>query len=396
MPNRFEFSRRCDWELATNKVTSLYQELKRDGVDIIDLTVSNPTRCGFLYPEDDILKALSHPDNLSYLADSQGLLKARQAVCQMYQEQGIQVNPHNVFLTASTSEAYSYIFRLIANPDEEVLFPSPSYPLFQFLGELNDVQLRYYSLMYRQQWMIDFASLNNQASKDSKAVVLVNPNNPTGSYISASEIDQLNRFCEANGLAIISDEVFFEFTHQSETYQSLGENNNVLTFVLGGLSKTLGLPQMKLGWILLSGPEDTVKEARQKLEVIADTYLSVNAPVQNAFPIWLNHKQALQSQIKQRITANLDFLQQEAKKVKATELLTTQGGWYAVIRVDPCKTEEEWVIKLLSKYHVFVHPGFFYDFDDEPYFIVSLLPPTEVFQEGILRVLSRVEQVNYG
>ena len=292
MQKKIEFSRRCDWELATNKVTSLYQELKNEGADIIDLTVSNPTRCGFEYPQQDILQALTHPDNLKYQADSQGLLKAREAVCRIYQEQGIAVNPQNIFLTASTSEAYSYLFRLIVNPSESVLFPSPSYPLFQFLGELNDVQLRYYSLKYDQQWIMDFESLKNEIQADSKAVVLVNPNNPTGSYVSEAEIEQLNRLCVSEGLAIISDEVFFEFAHDSQPHPSLAKNSEVLTFVLGGLSKTLGLPQMKLGWILLNGPGAIVSEARQKLEIIADTYLSVNAPVQHAIPVWLKFKES--------------------------------------------------------------------------------------------------------
>ncbi|MBP9854402.1 MAG: pyridoxal phosphate-dependent aminotransferase [Candidatus Omnitrophica bacterium] len=386
------FSRRTNWDRQTNTITSLYDQLKRDGREIIDLTVSNPTACGFKYPQQEILLPLSKLENLTYAPDSHGLLDARRAVAQLYAQNGIDVSIENIFLTASTSEAYSYLFRLLTDPDDIVLFPSPSYPLFQFLGEINDVRVEFYPLVYEDGWHIDMDALIKQLNSKVKAIVLVNPNNPTGNYVSSQEFERLNHICSSRNISLLSDEVFFDFHHTKIQPMSLAGNKKVLSFTMNGVSKMLGLPQMKLSWIILNGPDELVMEARQRLEIISDTFLSVNTPVQNAFASWLPFKENIQNQIRERITENFSWLKNEMSKLKGSRLLHSQGGWYAVLSISDYKTEEEWVTKLLLKYHVFVHPGFFYDFDDGTFLIVSLLPDFEKFKEGMLRILSRIEQ----
>ncbi|MGE0267961.1 MAG: pyridoxal phosphate-dependent aminotransferase [Candidatus Omnitrophota bacterium] len=392
MDNSQPFSRRTDWERQTNQISSLFDRLKQEGAKIIDLTLSNPTACGITYPGQEILSALSCPENLRYAPDSKGLIGARAAVAGLYRLKGFEIDPEDIFLTASTSEAYSYIFRLLADPGDTVLFPSPSYPLFQFLGEINDVQLEFYPLVYESGWQINMGGLIEQLHPGVKAVVLVNPNNPTGHYVSSNEFDHLNKICSARNISLISDEVFFDFHFSDIKPVSLAGNRGALSFTLGGVSKMLGLPQMKLAWIIVNGPPTLVDEARQRLEIIADTFLSVNIPAQNALESWLRHKDDIQDQIKNRVSENFTWLKKETENLKGSRLFSAQGGWYAVLEVSDRKTEEEWVMKLLNKYHVFVHPGFFYDFAEGTFLVVSLLPGPELFREGMTRLLSRVEQ----
>lgn len=386
------FSRRTDWPRQTNRITRLHEELKKLDTDIIDLTRSNPTRCGFPPADPALLAALTDPAGLEYTADPRGLLEARQAVAGLFAQRGIETDTDNIFLTASTSEAYAYLFRLLADPGDTVLFPSPSYPLFHFLGELNDVDLAFYPLRYAEGWAIDMAGVVEALHPKVKALVTVNPNNPTGSYVGAGELAHLNKIAAERGMALISDEVFYDFPFDAKPGPSLAGNTPALTFTLGGLSKYLGLPQMKLAWILISGPDRLVAEARQRLEIIADTYLSVNTPVQRALPAWLRAAADRQQPILERVRANWAYLRQETAGLSGTRLLQAQGGWYAVLKVAPARSEEEWVLKLLGKYHVFVHPGYFYDFEDGPHLVVSLIVPPDEFREGIGRVLSRVEQ----
>ncbi|MBI5415716.1 MAG: pyridoxal phosphate-dependent aminotransferase, partial [Candidatus Omnitrophica bacterium] len=275
------FSHRTNWPLSSNRIAKVLDQLKKANISFIDLTESNPTRCGFGYPSGRILRPLASDKNLRYEPQPQGSLEAREAVSRYYREQGHEVAVERIFLTASTSEAYSCLFRLLVDAGQEVLFPRPSYPLFQFLGDLNDVALNYYPLAYTDHWHIDFAQMEGCIQPATKAVVLVNPNNPTGSFIKKDELSALNRICRAKNIPVISDEVFADFAFPgSKDAVSLVNNDAVLTFVLGGLSKTLALPQMKLSWIIVSGPEELAQEACQRLEVIADTYLSVNTPVQ--------------------------------------------------------------------------------------------------------------------
>lgn len=387
------FSQRTNWPLFSNRITCALEQLKKANVPIIDLTESNPTRCGFAYPSREILLPLASDKNLRYEPHPQGSLDAREAVARYYKQQGRDVPVERIFLTASTSEAYSYLFRLLVDAGQEVLFPRPSYPLFQFLGDLNDVALNYYPLVFTDHWHMDFAQLEGCIQPATKAVVLVNPNNPTGSFIKKDELSALNCICGAKNIPIICDEVFVDFAFPGgKDAVSLAGNDAVLTFVLGGLSKTLALPQMKLSWIIVSGPEELAKEACQRLEMIADTYLSVNTPVQNAVGDWLSFRGQLQEQIKQRTFDNLCFLE-EAVKTTQCQLLKPEGGWYAVIRTpSPRVSEEDLVLQLLEKEHVFVHPGYFFDFDQEVFLIVSLLPPSDDFQEGIKRIFRRITQ----
>lgn len=383
------FSNRTNWPLSSNRITQTLERLKKEKVTVIDLTESNPTRCGFACPSDKILQPLASDKNLRYDPQPQGSLEAREAVSRYYREQGHEVTVERIFLTAGTSEAYSYLFRLLADAGQEVLFPRPSYPLFQFLGDLNDVVLNYYPLVYTDHWHIDFAQMEGCIQSATKAVVLVNPNNPTGSFIKKGELSALNRICRTRNIPVISDEVFADFAFPGgKDMVSLVNNDAVLTFVLGGLSKTLALPQMKLSWIIVSGPEELAREACQRLEMIADTYLSVNTPVQNAVAGWLSRREEFQAQIKQRTLKNLRFLG-EAVKTTQYRLLNPEGGWYAVIRIPSNKiSEEEFILQLLEKDHVFVHPGYFFDFDEEGFFVGSLLPELKAFQEGIRRILN--------
>lgn len=381
------FSRRTNWPLSSNRITRTLEQLKKANVSIIDLTESNPTRCGFAYPSQEILLPLASDKNLRYEPQPQGSLEAREAVARYYKEQGRDVPVERIFLTASTSEAYSYLFRLLADAGQEVLFPRPSYPLFQFLGDLNDVTLNYYPLVFTGHWHMDFSQLEGCIQPATKAIVLVNPNNPTGSFIKKEELSALNRICQAKNIPIISDEVFADFAFPGDKDAvSLVNNDAVLTFVMGGLSKTLALPQMKLSWIIVSGPEELADQACQRLEMIADTYLSVNTPVQNAVAGWLSSRDEFQRPIKQRTLDNLRFLE-EAVKATQCQLLKPEGGWYAVILVPSSHvSEEDLVLRLLEKEHVFVHPGYFFDFEEEGFLVVSLLPPSDIFQEGIKRI----------
>jgi len=364
--------------------------LKKENVEILNLTESNPTKCGFRYPKR-ILKSLYDKKNFFYAPDAQGMLETRQAISEYYKTKNINVRPEQIFLTSSTSEAYSYLFRLLANPEDRILFPHPSYPLFQFLGDLNDVALDFYALQYLDQWVIDFGSLKDLITSHTKSIVLVNPNNPTGSFFRMYELEELNGLCQKNRLSIICDEVFHDFSiNPHENHLSLINNKSVLTFVLGGFSKTLGLPQMKLSWIVISGPDDLVKEASARLEVIADTYLSVNTPVQNACRVWLKYKKDLQSQILNRIRNNFSLLKKLFSSNSPCQLLNMEGGWYGVLKLPLHYSEEQIVLDCLKEDHVFVHPGYFFDFLDEPYIVLSLLPQEAIFEKGLTRILNRV------
>ena len=370
------------------------EDLRRDGAAVLDLTESNPTRCGFAFPNEMILKSLGNEDNLRYEPLPQGSVRAREAVGGYYMAKGFDVSVENIILTSSTSEAYSYLFRLLVNAGERVLFPRPSYPLFQFLGDLNDVHLDFYTLTYTDRWGMDFDQIRRNIQTDTRALVLVNPNNPTGSFVAKKEKEWLNALCRERNLSIICDEVFGDFPLDPTAQGvSLVNNGDVLTFVLGGLSKTLGLPQMKLSWIILSGPAALVKTARERLEIIADTYLSVSAPVQNSLERWLPLKDQIQGGMRARLKRNLQFLKEKARGGPC-RLFEPEGGWYAVLKIPPTLSEEEWVLKFLRKDRVFVHPGYFFDFDDEAFIVVSLLPPEEVFEAGIDRVSKRIINSN--
>jgi alanine-synthesizing transaminase len=364
------FSRRTDWNQEHNLLSQTLDELKAKGKSIIDLTESNPTRCGINYPAE-ILNSLSDPKNLNYIPDSRGMESARKFVAHFC---GADVS--KTMLTASTSESYSYLFRLLLNPGDKVLIPSPSYPLFQFLLELNDAKFESYPLVYDNgTWRIDFDVLKTLIDAKTKAIILVNPNNPTGSYIKAEELKKLNTICRVYGLAIISDEVFYDYALQKGDFVSLKGNQQSLTFVLGGLSKSLCLPQMKLGWILASGPATVVEEALNRLEIIADTFLSVNTPVQNAVAVWLNKAKDIQNQVMERVSGNLRTLLESQLTV-----LTVEGGWNAILKMGKID-EEGVVIDILHHHQILVHPGFFFDIEPSGHLVLSLLPPSSDFDK---------------
>ncbi len=325
------FSSRLQWAVRPNRLSLLLEEKRRIGAGILDLTESNPTRAGFKYP-DEIAAALSDSHSLSYEPTPAGLPQARASVSSYYAGRGFRVDPERIFLTASTSEAYSFLFKLLADPGDEILIPQPSYPLFDYLPALESVQVAPYSLAYHGRWMIDLDSLSRQIGRRTRAIVVVNPNNPTGSFLKKSELQQLIEICRKNHLAIISDEVFSDFTFapDDERVSSMAEVTEVLAFSLSGLSKIAGLPQMKLGWIVLGGPAELVSETPPKLELIADTYLSVSTPVQHAAPALLEHGRNVRQQILGRVRENLAILQ-NATVNSACRPLNVEGGWYAVL-----------------------------------------------------------------
>ena len=345
----------------------MLDDLKFKGIHVLDLTESNPTQCGFKYPAH-IIDDLSNLDNLKYVPDSRGMQKARVAVGKF-----CDFDPARILLTASTSESYGFLMRLLLNPGDKVLIPKPSYPLFQFLLELNDAAFDYYPYVYDGQWRIDFDALEGLIDDATKAIILVNPNNPTGSYLKKNELARLNALCKKHALSIISDEVFFDYPLLKGDFVSLRDNAEVLTFVLGGLSKSLCLPQMKLGWLLASGSSNLVTQAFERLEIIADTYLSVNTPVQNALSHWLSSAASIQVQILERVRTNLAYL-----KNIGLNVLTVEGGWYAIVHI-PGIDEEEFVLNALKEHHILIHPGFFFDVETPGHLVVSLLPQTEDF-----------------
>jgi len=393
MQDRVPFARRTGWKLEPNALAVLRGNFQREKTACIDLTESNPTRCGFPYPQEKILAGLADPKNMVYDPHPQGALKAREAVIRYYQRKGFEVHPRQIFLTASTSEAYSMIFRLLLNPNERVLAGQPSYPLFEFLMGLNDARRDAYPLIYKEgAWAIDLRALKKTIHSKTRAILVVHPNNPTGSFLTQKEFIALKKICQTHHLALICDEVFSDYPlgENPRKVLSLVETKDILCFCLGGLSKSLGLPQMKLSWIVLNGPPEKLRSAIGRLEVIADTYLSVNTPAQNALPDWLLGQDSIQQEILGRLRQNQEFLK-KAVSGSPCEYLPSQGGWYAILKLPDCRTEEAWVLDFLENDHVFVHPGYFFDFREEPYVVLSLLPEPSVLEEGITRILKRIK-----
>ncbi|MDQ6700814.1 MAG: pyridoxal phosphate-dependent aminotransferase [Acidobacteriota bacterium] len=373
------FSSRLAWDLHPNPLSILLAGKRRDGTRVLDLTESNPTRAALSYPSREILNALAGLRSLLYDPAPAGLWEARELIAA---SRGVAVD--RVMLTASTSEAYAWLFKLLANPGDQILAPRPSYPLFEFLAALESVEMRHYPLVYHEGWFIDFDELKRALTVRTRAIVVVNPNNPTGSYLKCEELRQLLELCGERGLAIISDEVFADYalTEDRQRVTTLDHSADVLTFRLSGLSKVVGLPQMKLGWILIGGPAALREQAAERLELIADTYLSVGTPVQHALPALLASKDGFQRQVMERLQTNLKFLR-AAVAGSAIQVLQAEGGWCVILRVPRIRTEEEWVTGLLERENVLVQPGYFYDFDSEAFLALSLLTPQEIFAEGV-------------
>jgi alanine-synthesizing transaminase len=380
------FAQRTNWSLVPNRFSQALERARASGRKLLDLTASNPTTVGLDYDREALLRALAQPDSLQYQPQARGLVAAREAVAAYYRERGESVDPTHILLTASTSEAYSFIFRLLCDPGDEVLIPAPSYPLFQFLADIQDVRLRHYPLFYDHGWQIDLHALEAKLTPRTRAIVLVHPNNPTGSYVSAAEKERLGSLCAARQLALVVDEVFLDFAHDGQLRSSFVTNRDLLTFSLSGLSKVSGLPQMKLAWIVVSGPDESAGAALERLEVIADTYLSVSTPVQLAASAFLGQRRRFRSQLMERIGANLAELDGRLQG-SAVRRLEVQGGWYAVLRLPVTGSDEELAIALLEDESVVVHPGHFYDFAAEGHLVVSLIAPREEFRQGIGRIV---------
>lgn len=393
------FAQRTNWRLTPNPLTVAIEEFRKRGLPFLDLTESNPTRCGFAYDTQEILGALQDPQSLTYEPDPRGLLRARQAVAEYYAARGVKVDPPRIFLTTSTSEAYAYVFRLLANPGDNVLSPAPSYPLFDFLSKLNNIELAPYPLVYDDDWQIDLHALESRVTARSRAVLVVHPNNPTGSFVRTQELDWLAGMCARHSLALIADEVFADYplspAAASERVVSHAAVSSVLTFTLSGLSKISALPQMKLAWLVVNGPAELLNDALNRLELIADTYLSVSAPLAHALPKWLEGRDAIQSQISKRTQENLRWLDQQLSPSSLVRRLKTSGGWYAILRLPATRTDEDWSLEFLRQDHVLVHPGHFYDFHSDGHVVLSLLPTTENFQAAVQKLLARVEKVSH-
>jgi alanine-synthesizing transaminase len=383
------FADRTSWNLATNRLAEALAQHRAKGKPLFDLTVSNPTECGFVYDNGAILRALSNPAATIYQPEPRGLATARRAIAECYATRGCDVPVEDILLTTSTSEAYSFIFRLLCNPGDELLIPAPSYPLFNFLADIQDVRLVRYPLFYDHGWEIDFHALEQAITSRTRGVIVVHPNNPTGHYTNSAATKRLNEICSAKNLAIIADEVFLDFSLTQELHPSFAANREALAFTMSGLSKIAGLPQMKVAWLITSGPERWKSQACARLEVIADAYLSMNAPIQLAVPSFLQQRTAFQKQLMARVRDNLRELDSQMAAQNPCSRLEVEGGWYVVLRVPATRPDEDIAVDLLASSGVYIHPGHFYDFPSDGYLVASLITPEHDFAEGIKRLLAR-------
>jgi len=382
-------SSRLPRDRTVNATTRLIESLRGRGINIVDLTVSNPTRVGLRYP-GDLFAALASPHALDYDPQPLGLATARQAVADDFARRGLHVPASRIALTASTSEAYAWLFKLLCDPGDRVLVPRPSYPLFEHLTLLESIGAPSYPLEFHGSWRIDLGEVERQIDARTRAVLVVSPNNPTGSFIHRDDLHALDTLCVQHDLMLIGDEVFADFAFEPGTAISTLDAAHSMVCSLGGLSKTVGLPQAKLAWVAFGGPDDRVSDLMAAFELIADTYLSVSTPIQVALPTLLREGAVVRQQIRDRITDNLGVLRRNVAHAAAVSLFPVEAGWSAVLRVPSYQSEESLVLQLLTDAHVFVHPGFFFDFDRESFLVVSLLTPPDQFGAGIQRVLERV------
>jgi aspartate/methionine/tyrosine aminotransferase len=378
------FSNRICGDLQPNDFSIQAEKQRAEGRPILDLTVSNPTLAGFRYPQEEIRAALAEGAGYPYEPDPRGLAAARNAVSDYYRARGCTVPPERIVLTSGTSEAYAFLLKILCSPGEAVLFPRPSYPLVELIADLEGTAARAYPLA-GENLRYDTDYLERSFEAGARAVVAVSPNNPNGTMLTVEELAAFNRFCAGHGLAMIVDEVFLDYpaAGRESGVVSSAANSEALTFTLGGLSKACGLPQMKLAWIAVSGPERDTKEALERLEFVADAFLSVGTPVQQAAPSLLGLGAAIREQIRRRIDQNEHFLQSKA----GLRVLPRDGGWYSVIGLPPGTDDEEFALRLLAEQDVIVQPGFLFDFDDAQTAVISLLAPEKDFAEGVRRIL---------
>jgi aspartate/methionine/tyrosine aminotransferase len=387
------FSNRLPPDLEPNRLSRVLEPARRDGRAIDDLTASNPTRAGFAYPPD-LLAPLAGPGVATYDPAPLGSFAARSAIAADYARRGLTVSPDRIVLTSSTSEAYSVLFKLLANPGDEVLVPRPSYPLFDCLARLDAVATRQYNLEYHGRWSVDVPSVEQAFTARTKALCLVSPNNPTGSFIKQGELDRLASLCASRHAAIIVDEVFVGYELEAAGADGAGrvlDRRDVLAFALGGLSKSVGLPQVKLGWVAVAGPDDCVRAALQRLEHICDTYLSVSTPVQAAASELLTRGALVRAQIHARVLSNYRLLKELVAEVPACEVLRAEAGWCAVIRVPSIQSEEDLVVDLLECENLLTYPGYFFDFSNGSHLVLSLLMPSPAFASAVRRMMRHLD-----
>lgn len=384
------FSTRTAWDRALNPLARAVAAARARG-GVLDLTETNPTAVGLSAPRS-LLDLLADPAAASYAPEAAGWRPARAAVAADYARRGARLSADEVLLTASTSEAYAHLFKVLCDPGDAVLVPRPSYPLFQFLADLESTVVAHYPVAYDGLWHLRLSDVAAALTPRTRAVVVVAPNNPTGAYMKRDEWHALSEFCAGRGLAVIADEVFADYPLRDDPsrLQTIAGKSAALTFALGGLSKSCGLPQLKLGWIAVGGPPPLRDEALARLELVADTFLSVATPVQRAAPAILAQAEALRAPILARITSNLATLRR-ALAGSAASVLDVEGGWSAIVQVPGTRAEEEWALLLLEREGVLVHPGFFFDFPREAFLVVSLLPETGTFTDAAARLRHAID-----
>ena len=377
------FSVRTNWNTEESELALAHRLRLQAGLPIADLTASNPTRCGFNY-SPDLLAALTDSKALDYDPQPRGILSARQAVCSYYSELGVALDPSQIVLTTSTSEAYSFLFRLLCDPGTEILVPQPSYPLFDFLAVLDDVRIRSVPLVYDHGWQIEPEGFRRAITAQTRAIVLVHPNNPTGHFTKPWEAEDLAGICREFDLSLIVDEVFLDYGFSGVGKSFAAGLDGVPVYVVSGLSKIAGLPQMKAAWIAATGPDKA--EALERLEVIADTFLSMNAPVQSALPSWLEGRPAIQRQIRERVAGNLAELDRQLAQIPSVQRLEAEGGWYAVLRIPALEPDEQTVPALLER-GVWVQPGYFFGMEESGWLVLSLLGESAEFSTGLAKMV---------
>jgi aspartate/methionine/tyrosine aminotransferase len=378
------FSSRTNWNTEENDLSRAHRRRIETGLPIADLTASNPTRCGFQY-DRSLLTALADERSLHYDPQPKGLASAREAVCRYYADHGVPLDREQIVLTTSTSEAYSFLFRLLCDPGSEVLVPQPGYPLFDFLADLEDVRVKRAPLVYDHGWQIDAEGVRRAISSDTRAIVLVHPNNPTGHFTKKWEAQELARLCKEFDLSLIVDEVFLDYQFLGAPESFAAGLEGVPVYVVSGLSKIAGLPQMKAAWIVATGPGRV--QAMDRLEVIADTFLSMNAPVQWALPGWLGSRRAIQAQIRTRVAANLAELDRQLSEHEELRRLEVEGGWYAVLRI-PALQPDELTVGELLEHGVWVHPGYFFGMERSGWLVLSLLEREDEFSTAVTMLIN--------
>lgn len=387
------FSSRTEFGAEADALTEAAAEMRAAGATLLDLTESNPTRCGLALDASVLLPALASEANLKYRADPFGPIEARRAVAeQYYGERGVVISPDRVVLTASTSEAYSFLFRLLCEPGDTVLVPQPSYPLFDLLARMCDVELRPYPLRWHDRWEIDMIALEAAVTPRTRGIVVVHPNNPTGHFASEAERFALGAFAARHGVPLLVDEVFLDYAVEASPERSFAElgGPKALTFVMSGLSKVLALPQMKLAWTLVLGPEAACQEALHRLEFVADTFLSVAAPAANAVSQWLEHADSLQGAVRARVQENLVLLDALLAGQALVSRLRVEAGWCVLLRIPAIEADGEFALRLLREEQVLVYPGSFFGLGRRGWLVVSLLLETTAFEQATVRVLRAV------